>query len=229
MSKISLEPNASGAGTFTLAAPNSNTNRTLSLPDESGILLNTDNNGNIAINGINYNDDPDTGISFDTDLIGFSTGGSERVRIDSNGNIGIATSNPDSRFDVNDYLSSIQIWTHTYSGFSSGSSIPLFQKDNSTLLDTFSGLISIKDDHRDPAGRIFHIVSGPAGANSTGEFQAFRSLSYKNADGDGDIKYDLSMNGDRAEIVFVAGTRHTSWNNNSHSIAVTFIGSTLIV
>ena len=39
MSKISLEPNASGAGTFTLAAPNSNTNRTLNLPDESGVLF----------------------------------------------------------------------------------------------------------------------------------------------------------------------------------------------
>ena len=39
MSKISLEPNTSGAGTFTLAAPNSNTNRTLALPDESGSVL----------------------------------------------------------------------------------------------------------------------------------------------------------------------------------------------
>ena len=39
MSKISLEPNDSGAGTFTLAAPNSNTNRTLTLPDEAGTIL----------------------------------------------------------------------------------------------------------------------------------------------------------------------------------------------
>ena len=39
MSKISLEPNASGAGTFTLAAPNSNTNRTLTLPDEAGVVV----------------------------------------------------------------------------------------------------------------------------------------------------------------------------------------------
>ena len=39
MSKISLEPNVSGAGTFTLAAPNSNTNRTLNLPDEAGTIL----------------------------------------------------------------------------------------------------------------------------------------------------------------------------------------------
>ena len=38
MSKISLEPNTSGAGTFTLAAPNSDTNRTLTLGDESGTI-----------------------------------------------------------------------------------------------------------------------------------------------------------------------------------------------
>ena len=42
MSKISLEPNASGAGTFTLAAPNSNTNRTLTLPDASGNIIAAD-------------------------------------------------------------------------------------------------------------------------------------------------------------------------------------------
>jgi len=39
MSKITLEPNNSGTGTFTIAAPNSNTNRTLNLPDEAGTAL----------------------------------------------------------------------------------------------------------------------------------------------------------------------------------------------
>ena len=39
MSKISLEPNDSGAGTFSIVSPDSNTNRTLNLPDESGILF----------------------------------------------------------------------------------------------------------------------------------------------------------------------------------------------
>jgi hypothetical protein len=38
MSKIALTPNASGTGTFTIAAPNSNTNRTLTLPDSTGEL-----------------------------------------------------------------------------------------------------------------------------------------------------------------------------------------------
>ena len=39
MSKISLEPNASGAGTFSIVSPDSNTNRTLNLPDEDGNLV----------------------------------------------------------------------------------------------------------------------------------------------------------------------------------------------
>jgi hypothetical protein len=41
MSKIALTPNASGTGTFTIAAPNSNTNRTLTLQDVSGEVLTT--------------------------------------------------------------------------------------------------------------------------------------------------------------------------------------------
>jgi len=39
MSKIALTPNASGSGTFTIAAPNSDTDRTLTLPDEAGTVL----------------------------------------------------------------------------------------------------------------------------------------------------------------------------------------------
>ena len=45
MSKIALTPNSSGTGTFTLAAPNSNTSRTLTLPDSTGELLTTTGDG----------------------------------------------------------------------------------------------------------------------------------------------------------------------------------------
>jgi len=38
MSKITLEPNSSGAGTFSIVSPDSNTNRTLTLPDASGTV-----------------------------------------------------------------------------------------------------------------------------------------------------------------------------------------------
>ena len=39
MSKISLTPNASGTGTLTIAAPNTSTDRTLTLPDETGTVM----------------------------------------------------------------------------------------------------------------------------------------------------------------------------------------------
>ena len=38
MSKITLAPNVSGSGTFTIAAPDSNNDRTLSIPDNSGTI-----------------------------------------------------------------------------------------------------------------------------------------------------------------------------------------------
>ena len=38
MSKIALAPNASGTGTITLAAPNTNSDRTLTLPDSTGTI-----------------------------------------------------------------------------------------------------------------------------------------------------------------------------------------------
>jgi hypothetical protein len=46
MSKISLAPDASGTGIFTIASPNSNTNRTLTLPDDTGTIVT--NSGNQA-------------------------------------------------------------------------------------------------------------------------------------------------------------------------------------
>ena len=43
MSKITLEPNSSGAGTFSIVSPDSNTNRTLTLGDESGTIATIEN------------------------------------------------------------------------------------------------------------------------------------------------------------------------------------------
>jgi hypothetical protein len=42
MSKVALSGNASGTGTFTIASPNSNTDRTLTLPDSSGTVATTE-------------------------------------------------------------------------------------------------------------------------------------------------------------------------------------------
>jgi hypothetical protein len=42
MSQVTLQGNASGTGVFTVAAPNSNTSRTLTLPDATGTVVTTD-------------------------------------------------------------------------------------------------------------------------------------------------------------------------------------------
>jgi hypothetical protein len=44
MSKISITPNASGTGVFTISSPATNTNRTLTLPDEAGTVLTSASN-----------------------------------------------------------------------------------------------------------------------------------------------------------------------------------------
>jgi hypothetical protein len=47
MSKVSLAGNASGTGIFTIASPNSNTDRTLTLPDNTGTLV-TNTSGSVS-------------------------------------------------------------------------------------------------------------------------------------------------------------------------------------
>jgi hypothetical protein len=51
--------------------------------------------------------DTDTGLFFSTNILGLSTGGSERVRVDSSGNVGIGTSSPLSKLEVYDATSAV--------------------------------------------------------------------------------------------------------------------------
>jgi len=39
MSRVSIQGNDAGSGTFTIAAPDSNNNRTFNLPDETGVVV----------------------------------------------------------------------------------------------------------------------------------------------------------------------------------------------
>ena len=71
MSKVAIKGNASGTGTFTLEAPNSNTDRTLVLPDEAGTVLTS--GGAIDVN---------------------ASAPADSVAIDASGNVGIGTSSP---------------------------------------------------------------------------------------------------------------------------------------
>ncbi len=45
MSKVKIQGNASGTGVLTVTAPNTSTDRTITLPDATGTLLTTDGDG----------------------------------------------------------------------------------------------------------------------------------------------------------------------------------------
>jgi hypothetical protein len=99
MSKIALTPNASGTGTFTIASPGTNTDRTLTLPDATGTvnvsgLANEVPAGSAGAPAIYPTGDNNTGIFFPAaDTIAFAEGGVERLRIADAGQIGIGGAN----------------------------------------------------------------------------------------------------------------------------------------
>lgn len=92
MSKISLSPNASGTGTFTIASPNSNTDRTLTLPDATGTIntsgaVNEVPAGTASAPSIFPTGDTNTGIFFSAaDTIDFTEGGAACGQFDSSAN-----------------------------------------------------------------------------------------------------------------------------------------------
>jgi hypothetical protein len=99
VSKVAIEGNASGTGTLTIAAPNTNTNRTLNLPDASGTMVITGGAqtiefaaGTAGAPSITTTGDTNTGIFFPAaDTIGFAEGGAEAMRIDTSGNLLVGT------------------------------------------------------------------------------------------------------------------------------------------
>src|SRR5210317_1811719 len=73
MSKVKIEGNASGTGTLTIAAPNTNTDRTLTLPDGAGELDRLTRSGNVLqVVHFEYNT-PETYTANNTST-GFTTG-----------------------------------------------------------------------------------------------------------------------------------------------------------
>lgn len=74
MSKVALSGNASGTGTFTIASPNSNSDRTLTLPDQTATL-----------------------ITNSADVLNIGSG---QVYKDASGNVGIGTSSPTAKIHV---------------------------------------------------------------------------------------------------------------------------------
>ena len=107
MSLIKLQGNASGTGAFTIAAPNSNTDRTLTLPDATGTvnvsgLANEVPAGSAGAPAIYPTGDTNTGIFFPAaDTIAFAEGGVEAARFDASGNLLMGTTTNISNAIIN--------------------------------------------------------------------------------------------------------------------------------
>jgi hypothetical protein len=84
MSRIALDANASGTGVFTIASPNSDTDRTLTLPDESGDFV-------LSASGVISNF-TSTGID--------DNATSTAITIDSSQNVGIGTASPNTKLEI---------------------------------------------------------------------------------------------------------------------------------
>lgn len=116
MSKVALSGNASGTGTFTIASPNSNTDRTLTLPDQTGTIL----TGSGAI-GVN------------------ASAPTNSLAVDASGNLlmGISTNPDNNRLQVK--RDSANAAVGVYAG-TTGALLNWYKNDNTYLASvTFSG------------------------------------------------------------------------------------------
>ena len=99
MSKVVIQGNASGTGNFTIAAPNSDTNRTLTLPDEAGEVVVTDGT-TLVVN--NTNNRVGIGIAAPQELLHLLQTGGSTIRFQNPGQRVWSIGNDGTSFVIDD-------------------------------------------------------------------------------------------------------------------------------
>jgi len=100
MAKVKIQGHASGTGIFTVTAPNSNTDRTITLPDGTGTLAFTTGDddklplaGGTMTGDLNFGDDVDINLGTGSDLKIYHDGSNSRIHSEGTGNLLIQSDN----------------------------------------------------------------------------------------------------------------------------------------
>jgi hypothetical protein len=176
MSKIALEGNASGTGTFTIAGPNTNTNYTITLPQETGTLVTTG-----VTTGLN-------GSAISTGVVAASVGGTGINSAGTTGNVltsnGTAWVSQAAAAGGGDYIMQVfttpGTWTKpaglkaikvtVIGGGGGAGSVPTPAGNGNT--SSFGGPTAFLSATGGSAGQAASTVGGAGGAGSGGQLNA---------------------------------------------------------
>jgi hypothetical protein len=92
MAKVKIQGHASGTGILTVTAPNTSTDRTITLPDATGTLATTADSVGGAT-GVDFNDNVKARFGTGDDLEIYHDGSHSRIKDTGTGNLSIHTSN----------------------------------------------------------------------------------------------------------------------------------------
>jgi len=185
-----------------------NPQRKLSIKDSGNTFISIENSTNVTSGLIGANSSGLTLISRDTQggstekPIQFITGSTEKVRIDSDGNVGVGTNNPETKLHVSD--------GHTASANDFDSNIVLAVTKNTTI-DSFAG-IAINSGNN--AGSFIHF--GDTDDSNVGR------LDYSHSDN----AFKFFTNGDSTERLGITSTGKIGINQSTPTADLEVAGTT---
>jgi hypothetical protein len=200
MSKIKVQSNASGTGVFTVTSPATNTDRTITLPDGTGTLLNSDGDGSSLTNL------PAGGV----DGITSASSSGTAISIASNNNVGVGIGTPtliagtgmhlhssgsDCRFHISNNTVGGTSGDGAYLFMGSDGTFGIQQKESADMKFYNSGgvVLEIKSDGRGLSqftAKAWISLNGQAGSGS--QIQDSHNVSSTTDNGTGDITITFS-------------------------------------